>query len=365
MIIHSFILRLCSAECLRRVNQITGKPEAVEFIEVCADGTCPFYAEIRTTQHQHGGYDDNNTCVKYAPPPPHTHTHTHAAQCDIREKSQLVGVFTGRKFDGVIHFAGYKAVGESRAKPMIYYTNNMKGSINLLEVMAEFGCKSLVFSSSCTVYGESPSPLTEDSSTGRGITNAYARTKFQIEEMLKDLHAADPSLKICILRYFNPVGAHPSGLIGEDPRGIPNCLMPFVLQVLVGRLEKLTVYGTDYETRDGTAVRDYIHVVDVARGHIDALAWMSKQDPSKGLLDTFNFGTGNGVTVLELIAGMERASGQKVPAVLGPRRLGDLKESFCVPEKAASVLGWKAKLSLDDMCVDAWRWQSGNPNGFA
>jgi UDP-glucose 4-epimerase len=246
---------------------------------------------------------------------------------------------------------------------MIYYTNNLKGSINLFEVMAEHGCKTLAFSSSCTVYGGSPSPLAEDSPTGAGITNAYARTKFMIEEVLKDLYAADPTWKVAILRYFNPVGAHPSGLIGEDPRGIPNCLMPYVLQVLVGRLGQLTVYGSDYETRDGTPIRDYIHVVDVARGHLDALAWMGKQ--SGGLLDTFNFGTGNGVTVFELVHAMERASGKKVPLSVGPRRPGDLTQSFCVPEKAARVLGWKAQLSLDDMCRDAWKWQSENPNGFA
>ena len=284
-------------------------------------------------------------------------------QCDIRDKAALAAVFAPpRRYDGVIHFAGYKAVGESRAKPLIYYTNNMKGSINLVEVMAEAGCKNLVFSSSCTVYGESPSPLTEESTIGVGITNAYARTKFQIEEMLRDVRAADPSWRICILRYFNPVGAHPSGLIGEDPRGIPNCLMAFVLQVLVGRLERLTVYGDDYATRDGTAVRDYIHVVDVARGHIDALSWMAKQEG--GLIDVFNFGTGNGVTVRELVSAMERASGRTVPLVVGPRRPGDLTQSYCLPEKAARVLGWKARLSLDEMCEHAWKWQSGNPNGF-
>jgi UDP-glucose 4-epimerase len=284
-------------------------------------------------------------------------------ECDIRDKAQIAAVFATRTFDGVIHFAGYKAVGESKAKPMLYYTNNLKGSINLFEVMADAGCKSLVFSSSCTVYGSSGSPLQEDSTTGVGITNAYARTKFQIEEVLKDLQAADAQWKVCILRYFNPVGAHPSGLIGEDPRGIPNCLMPFVLQVLVGRLEKLTVYGSDYETRDGTPIRDYIHVVDVAAGHLDALAWLAKQPG--GLLDTFNFGTGNGVTVFELVHAMERASGQKVPLAVGARRPGDLKESYCVPDKAARVLGWKAQLTLDDMCAHAWKWQSANPHGFA
>ena len=265
--------------------------------------------------------------------------------------------------DGVIHFAGYKAVGEARAKPALYYSNNFIGSLTLFEVMAGAGCKSLVFSSSCTVYGEAPSPLSEESPTGVGITNAYSRSKYMIEEALRDIVAADAGWRVCVLRYFNPVGAHPSGLIGEDPRGIPNCLMPYVLQVLVGRLPQLTVYGTDYATRDGTCVRDYIHVVDVAAGHIDALRWLSAQPP--GLMDAFNFGTGTGVTVLELIDAMERAAGQPVKRTLGPRRDGDLQESFCQPAKALRVLGWRAKLGLDEMCTHAWKWQSENPKGFA
>jgi UDP-glucose 4-epimerase len=299
------------------VNAITGKPAAVEFVE-----------------------------------------------CDVRDRTALDAVFIPRKFESVIHFAGYKAVGESRQKPLLYYSNNLAGSLTLLDVMAAHGVKNLVFSSSCTVYGNSPSPLAEDASTGVGVTNAYARTKFMIEEALKDVYAADTSWRICMLRYFNPVGAHPSGSIGEDPCGIPNCLMPYVLQVLVGRLEKLTVFGDDYNTPDGTCLRDFIHVVDVGRGHLDALNWMGRQPVGTGLLDVFNFGTGNGVSVRELITAMERASGRKVPYAVGPRRNGDLQESFCVPDKAARVLGWKAMHSLDEMCKHAWAWQSTNPHGF-
>lgn len=290
----------------------------------------------------------------------------HFAEVDLRDKDGLSKLFAESSFTSVIHFGGYKAVGESRAKPLLYYSNNLKGSITLVEVMAEHGVKDIVFSSSCTVYGESPSPLTEASAIGSGITNAYARSKFQIEEMLRDLQAADPSWHVCILRYFNPVGAHPSGLMGEDPRGTPNCLMPYVLQVLVGRLDKLTVYGSDYATRDGTPIRDYIHVVDVARGHIDALKWMQKTvaEGASKVCEVFNFGTGNGVTVFELIDSMERASGKKVAYSVGPRRDGDLTQSYCDPAKAEAVLGWKAIYDLDTMCRDAWKWQSENPNGY-
>ena len=249
-------------------------------------------------------------------------------------------------------------MGESRAKPLLYYDNNLCGTIALLDAMQNAGCKSLVFSSSCTVYGSaSPSPLDEKSPTGV-TTNAYAATKAITESILFDLHNSDPSWKICVLRYFNPVGAHPSGTIGEDPRGIPNCLMPFVLQVLVGRLPVLTVHGGDYETRDGTAVRDYIHVVDVARGHLDALAWMAREGAARaaasaeavtspsggaaaplGFIDVFNFGTGQGSTVLELIAAMEAASGKKVPFVMGPRRHGDVAAAYANPAKVRGEEG--------------------------
>jgi UDP-glucose 4-epimerase len=262
-----------------------------------------------------------------------------------------------------------QAVGESRAKPLYYYNNNLVGMITLLQAMEAAGCKTLVFSSSCTVYGDQPSPLSETSPIGHlaQTTNAYAATKQIAESMLFDLARCDPSWSICVLRYFNPVGAHPSGLLGEDPRGVPNCLMPFVLQVLVGRLEKLTVYGTDYPTRDGTCIRDYIHVVDVARGHLDALRWMGEQQAAgaRGLIDVFNFGTGQGTTVLELVAAMEKASGKKVNMVLGGRREGDLDAAYADPSKAARVLGWTPQFSIDDSCVDAWRWQSNNPSAYA
>lgn len=294
-------------------------------------------------------------------------------KCDLRDKDALRAVFASNKFEAVIHFAGYKAVGESRQNPMLYYSNNVQAAVVLLEVMAENKVKTLIFSSSCTVYGESPSPLTEQSPVGFGITNAYARSKFIIEEMIRDVYASDPSWNMLILRYFNPVGAHPSGLIGEDPRGIPNCLMPYVLQVLVGRLSKLTVYGSDYDTRDGTPIRDYIHVVDVARGHLDALAWIDKAAASsasasgagKGVYEVFNFGTGTGTTVFELVAAMERASGMKVALEVGPRRPGDLTASYADPAKAAAVLGWKCEYDIDAICQHAWLWQSNNPLGFS
>ncbi len=271
----------------------------------------------------------------------------------------------------MIHFAAFKAVGESRQIPLTYYDNNLSGTISLLQAMSDAGVKRLVFSSSCTVYGDSPSPLAEDSATG-GVTNAYAATKYMMEQILFDLQRCDPTWAICILRYFNPVGAHPSGTMGEDPRGIPNCLMPYVLQVMVGRLERLTVHGTDYPTRDGTCIRDYIHVEDVARGHIDALVWLDKTQGEAaaagkptGLIDVFNFGTGNGTSVLELVHAMEKVVGREVPRVMGPRRAGDVPAAYANPAKAEKVLGWKPKYNVEDMCRDAWRWQSGNPNGYA
>jgi UDP-glucose 4-epimerase len=290
----------------------------------------------------------------------------------LRDKAALDTVFAAAKFEAVIHFAAFKAVGESRQKPLMYYDNNIAGTITLLETMAAHNVKRLVFSSSCTVYGTSPSPLSEEAPTGGGITNAYAATKYMMEQILFDLQSCDPTWNITILRYFNPVGAHPSGLMGEDPRGIPNCLMPFVLQVLVGRLEKLTVFGTDYPTRDGTCIRDYIHVMDVARGHIDAINWMAKEIDTRktagaatGFVETFNFGTGTGTTVLELVAALEKASGKKVNMVLGPRRDGDLAAAYANPAKALRMLGWKAENTIEQTCVDAWRWQSNNPNGYS
>jgi UDP-glucose 4-epimerase len=302
------------------------------------------------------------------------------AEVDLRDAAAVRALFAaggaGAGASAVIHFAGYKAVGESSREPLLYYDNNVVAAVSLLAAMRAAGVRTLVFSSSCTVYGASASPLTEASPAGAGITNAYARSKWHIECMLRDLAAAEPGAwRIAILRYFNPVGAHASGTIGEDPRGVPNCLMPFVAQVLVGRRPHLTQFGDDYPTRDGTPVRDYIHVEDVARGHVLALDWMrgkaagaapaapAAPAPAEDV-EVFNFGTGRGVTVKELVAAMERAAGKAVPVVVGPRRAGDLPESFCLPDKAARVLGWRAERSLDDMCADAWRWQAANPMGY-
>lgn len=352
-----------SEESLKRIGSITGKPEAVTFV--------------------------------------------HA---DLRDRAAVASLFSsGTPIDGVIHFAAMKAVGESRKIPLEYYDNNLGGMLVLLQCMASAGCKTLVFSSSCTVYGEgAKAPFSEASPVG-GTTNAYASTKHMAEQMLADIARCDPTWRMCILRYFNPVGAHPSGVLGEDPQGIPNCLMPYVQQVLVGRLEKLTVFGKDYPTRDGTCVRDYVHVVDVARGHLDALVWMRKVIAEReaagqptGFIDYFNFGTGTGSTVIELVAGMEKASGKKVNLVWGPRRDGDLPEAYAditkvgvgrsaplqgtldelapatlkphahhtrahhttPTEQAGAVLGWKPLYSLEDSCRDGWNFISKNPNGY-
>jgi UDP-glucose 4-epimerase len=282
-----------------------------------------------------------------------------------------VRIFSARQYHSVIHFAAMKAVGESRSIPLTYYDNNITGTLNLLQVMGDHKCKRLIFSSSCTVYGDKPSPLSEETSTGNN-TNAYAATKYMLELILQDLQRCDPTWAIVLLRYFNPVGAHPSGTMGEDPRGVPNCLMPYVLQVMVGRLKELTVHGTDYPTRDGTCIRDYIHVMDIARGHIDALNWVDKAQGEAaaagkptGILEVFNFGTGNGTTVLELVAAMEKAIGRPVPVVLGPRRDGDLSAAYANPGKAERIIGWKPQHNVEDMCRDAWRWQSMNPTGYS
>lgn len=295
-------------------------------------------------------------------------------ECDLRDRKKLNEVFVEHKPQQVIHFAGLKAVGESKLIPLHYYDNNISGTIVLLETMAKHKCMDLVFSSSCTVYGESKPPLSEEAPIGSGVTNAYGRTKFMIEEILRDMsracelkgseHEASGTWRFAILRYFNPVGAHPSGLLGEDPMGKPNCLMPYVLQVLVGRRKELTVFGSDYPTRDGTCIRDYIHVMDVAKGHIDALQWLDKQPASSNVCEAFNFGTGKGTTVLELVAGLEKASGKTVSKVMGPRRPGDLPETYCDPAKALEQLGWACEYDLDAMCKHAWDWQSKNPYGY-
>ncbi|KAK3013971.1 hypothetical protein RJ639_008131 [Escallonia herrerae] len=281
-------------------------------------------------------------------------------QIDLRDKPALEQLFATTKFEAVIHFAGLKAVGESVQKPLMYYDNNLIGTIVLLEVMAAHGCKKLVFSSSATVYGwPKEVPCTEEFPLS--AANPYGRTKLFIEEICRDIYQSDSEWKIILLRYFNPVGAHPTGDIGEDPRGIPNNLMPFVQQVAVGRRPALTVFGTDYSTADGTGVRDYIHVVDLADGHISALNKLS--DPSVGC-EVYNLGTGKGTSVLEMVAAFEKASGKKIPLVMAGRRPGDAEVVYASTDKAAHELNWKAKYGIDEMCRDQWNWASKNPYGY-
>ena len=280
-------------------------------------------------------------------------------QVDVRDRARLQGVFRDHAISAVIHFAGLKAVGESVIKPLEYYDNNVSGSLVLFEVMAAAGVKTLVFSSSATVYGDPASvPIREDFPLS--ATNPYGRSKLMIEEMLRDLYRSDEAWRIALLRYFNPVGAHASGLIGEDPNGIPNNLMPIVARVAVGRLPALAVYGNDYPTRDGTGVRDYIHVVDLALGHLKALEALQ----ARGGLMTINLGTGNGYSVLDVVRAFEAASGRPVAYKFAPRRAGDIAECFADPAVAAELLGWRAARGLDEMCIDAWRWQSSNPTGY-
>lgn len=279
---------------------------------------------------------------------------------DLRDKPAIKEIFRSNKFDAVIHFAGLKAVGESVEKPLMYYNNNLIGTITLLEVMSAHGCKRLVFSSSATVYGwPKEVPCTEEFPLS--AANPYGRTKLFIEEICRDVQKADSEWKIILLRYFNPVGAHSSGLIGEDPRGIPNNLMPFVQQVAVGRRKELKVYGTDYATKDGTGVRDYIHVVDLADGHIAALQKLS--DASIGC-EVYNLGTGKGTSVLEMVAAFEKASGKKIPMVMTGRRPGDAEIVYAATKKAERELKWKAKYGIEEMCRDQWNWAKKNPYGY-
>ena len=274
-------------------------------------------------------------------------------QMDVRDRAGLRQLFADHRFDAVIHFAGLKAVGESVAQPLSYYDNNVGGSIVLFEVMAEAGVKTLVFSSSATVYGDPHTvPIREDFPLS--ATNPYGRSKLMIEDMLRDMARSDPSWRIALLRYFNPVGAHSSGLIGEDPNGIPNNLMPFVAQVAAGRLPELSVFGADYPTPDGTGVRDYIHVVDLAQGHLAALHALA--DCPAGVL-TVNLGTGRGYSVLEMVRAFEKASGLSVPYRLVDRRPGDVATCYADPSKAAELFGWRAQRGIDEMCADTWRWQ--------
>ena len=280
-------------------------------------------------------------------------------KADVRDKAALRQIFEENKIDAVIHFAGLKAVGESVKKPIMYYDNNLENTISLVEVMNEFGVKKIVFSSSATVYGVTTEmPLKEGMPTG--AINPYGRTKLFIENILRDVYTSDNEWSVALLRYFNPIGAHKSGTIGEDPKGIPNNLMPYIAQVAVGRLKELHVFGNDYNTVDGTGVRDYIHVVDLALGHVKAVEWVLKGTGCEEI----NLGTGKGTTVLELRAAFEKASGVPVPYVIDPRRPGDPDEVYANAQKAKELLGWTAQRGIDEMCEDTWRWQKNNPNGY-
>ena len=278
---------------------------------------------------------------------------------DVRDREGLQRLFREHKISAVIHFAGLKAVGESVEKPLEYYDNNVTGSLVLLEVMAQAGVKTLVFSSSATVYGDPQSvPIRENFPLS--ATNPYGRSKLMIEEMLRDLYRSDSGWRIALLRYFNPVGAHPSGLIGEDPNGVPNNLMPIVARVAIGTLPSVAIYGNDYPTRDGTGVRDYIHVVDLALGHLKALDALWQ----RGGLMTVNLGTGKGYSVLDVVRAFETASGRPVAYKFTQRRAGDIAECFADPSLAAELIGWRAMRGIDEMCADAWRWQINNPHGY-
>lgn len=279
---------------------------------------------------------------------------------DFCDKSAVRELFGKEKIDAVIHFAGLKAVGESVQQPIRYYRNNLDSTLTLLEVMGEYGVHNLIFSSSATVYGAPDMvPIKETATVGK-CTNPYGWTKYMIEEILKSASVADSKLSVVLLRYFNPVGAHPSGKIGEDPNGIPNNLMPRIAQAAVGKLEQMTVFGSDYPTKDGTGVRDYIHVVDLAKGHVAAVSFVEKHSG----VEVFNLGTSVGYSVLEMISAFEKASGVKIKSVTLPRRAGDIAECYADASKARELLGWKAEKTLDDMCADTWRWQKNNPDGY-
>lgn len=280
-------------------------------------------------------------------------------QVDLRDKEEISAVFEKEKIEAVIHFAGLKAVGESVRMPLEYYDNNIYGTLNLCDAMRKHNCKNIVFSSSATVYGDPHTvPIVEDFPLS--ATNPYGRTKLMLEEILQDLHASDPEWNVILLRYFNPIGAHKSGRIGENPKGIPNNLLPYITQVAVGKLEKLGVFGNDYDTLDGTCIRDYIHVVDLALGHVKAI---EKIKENKGV-HIYNLGTGNGYSVLEVIKAFEKASNRKVNYEFQPRRAGDIPKCYADASLAKKELNWVAKLGIEEMCIDSWRWQSQNPNGY-
>jgi len=278
---------------------------------------------------------------------------------DVRDKAALTQVFEKHSIDGVIHFAGLKSVGESVERPIEYYDTNVGGTFILTDVMCEFGCKTFIFSSSATVYGD-PHTVPIKENFPLSVTNPYGRSKLMIEEFLRDVFVADDSWNIALLRYFNPVGAHKSGLIGEDPNNIPNNLIPYISQVAAGKLKSLSVFGGDYDTPDGTGVRDYIHVVDLAKGHVKALQALE----SKPQVLTVNLGTGNGYSVLDIVKAFERASGKDVPYQIVSRRPGDIATCYADPTYAVEKIGWSAVQELDEMCEDTWRWQSKNPDGY-
>ena len=281
-------------------------------------------------------------------------------ECDIRDREGLDKVLDAHKVDCCIHFAGLKAVGESVREPLKYYENNIAGTVNLLKALSAHNCKNIIFSSSATVYGDPAEiPITEECPKGQ-CTNPYGWSKSMLEQILSDTRNADKEWNVVLLRYFNPIGAHPSGRMGEDPNGIPNNLMPYITQVAIGKREKLGVFGNDYDTPDGTGVRDYIHVVDLAKGHIKALDAISKNCG----LEVYNLGTGRGYSVLEVVQNFEKASGVKIPYEIMPRRAGDIATCYSDPTKAEEKLGWKAEFGIFEMCRDSWNWQSKNPNGY-
>lgn len=277
---------------------------------------------------------------------------------DIRSANALDEIFIAHNIDAVIHFAGLKAVGESVEKPLSYYENNVAGSVVLFEQMQKHGVKKLVFSSSATVYGSAPYPYEESMQTGVGITNPYGRTKYMIEEIMKDVVTSNNACSYVALRYFNPVGAHPSGLIGEDPQGIPNNLMPFIAQTAAGIRNKLRIFGDDYDTVDGTCIRDFIHVIDLAKGHVAALKYL------KPGFDAINLGSGTGTSVMQLFHAFENACGKKLAYEIAERRAGDLPEFYANAKKASELLRWNTEKTIDEMCADTWNWQSKNPNGY-
>ena len=279
---------------------------------------------------------------------------------NVRDRDAMEKIFGENQFDAVIHYAGLKSVGESVAKPLEYYENNMVATFVLVDVMRKHGCKNIIFSSSATVYGDPAMiPITEECPKGY-CTNPYGQTKWMLEEVLKDVHHADPEWNVVLLRYFNPIGAHPSGKIGEDPNGIPNNLMPYITQVAVGKREELGVFGNDYDTPDGTGVRDYIHVCDLAAGHVCALKAIERNCG----LAVYNLGTGHGYSVLDVVKAFEKANGIKIRYSIKPRRAGDIATCYCNPAKAKAELGWEAHYGIEEMCRDSWNWQKNNPNGY-